>query len=70
MNNTKRLKVYILDTNSDYRYVCSDNLRKQGFDVVGDSGDGTEALNAKLEDMKGRLVKLSAKPEEKEAEEF
>lgn len=28
-----------------------------------------ETLNAKLEDMKGRLVKLSAKPEEKEAEE-
>ena len=46
MNNTKRLKIYILDTNPDYRYVCSDNLRKQGFDVVGDSGDGTEALNA------------------------
>lgn len=43
--NSKRLKVYIIDTNSDYRYVCADNLRKQGFDVVGDSGDGTEAFN-------------------------
>lgn len=46
MNNSKRIKVYILDSNADYRYVCADNLRKQGFDVVGDSGDGSEALTS------------------------
>ncbi|MBE6701236.1 MAG: sporulation transcription factor Spo0A [Ruminococcaceae bacterium] len=46
MNNSKRIKVYIVDTNSDYRYVCADNLRKQGIDVVGESGDGSEALSA------------------------
>lgn len=44
MNTTKRIKVYIVDSNSDYRYVCADNLRKNGIDVVGDSADGTEAL--------------------------
>lgn len=46
MNNSKRIKVYILDSNSDYRYVCADNLRKHGIDVVGESGDGSEALTA------------------------
>lgn len=44
MNTSKRIKVYIVDSNSDYRYVCADNLRKEGFDVVGDSGDGRQAL--------------------------
>lgn len=46
MNNSKRIKVYILDSNPDYRYVCADNLRKNGIDVVGESGDGSEALTA------------------------
>ena len=46
MNTSKRIKVYIVDSNSDYRYVCSDNLRKEGIDVVGDSGDGVEALSS------------------------
>ena len=45
MNNIKRYKVYIVDSNSDYRYVCSDNLRRHGIDVVGDSADGAEALS-------------------------
>ena len=44
MNNIKRYKVYVVDSNSDYRYVCSDNLRRLGIDVVGDSADGMEAL--------------------------
>lgn len=46
MNNLKRIKAYIVDSNSDYRYVCADNLRKAGIDVVGDSGDGAEAIGA------------------------
>lgn len=44
--NNKRIKVYIVDSNNDYRYVCADNLRKHGIDVVGDSGDGSESLGA------------------------
>jgi two-component system response regulator (stage 0 sporulation protein A) len=42
----RRTKVYIVDSNNDYRYVCADNLRKLGIDVVGESGDGSEALGA------------------------
>ena len=42
----RRIKVYIVDSNNDYRYVCADNLRKLGIDVVGESGDGSEALGA------------------------
>ncbi len=42
----RRIKVYIVDSNSDYRYVCAENLRKLGIDVVGESGDGSEALGA------------------------
>ena len=42
----RRIKVYIVDSNNDYRYVCAENLRKQGLDVVGESGDGTDALVA------------------------
>lgn len=45
MNTMKRIKVYVVDSNSDYRYVCADNLRTHGFDVVGESGDGKEALD-------------------------
>jgi two-component system response regulator (stage 0 sporulation protein A) len=44
--NIKRIKVFIVDSNNDYRYVCAENLRNQGFDVVGESGDGKEALSA------------------------
>ncbi len=43
---TRRTKVYIVDSNNDYRYVCAENLRKLGIDVVGESGDGSEALSA------------------------
>ena len=42
----RRIKVYIVDSNNDYRYVCAENLRKLGIDVVGESGDGSEALSA------------------------
>ena len=42
----RRIKVFIVDSNNDYRYVCADNLRKLGVDVVGESGDGSEALGA------------------------
>lgn len=42
----RRIKVYIVDSNNEYRYVCADNLRKHGIDVVGESGDGSEALMA------------------------
>ena len=46
MNNEKKIKVYVLDSNSDYRFVCCDNLQRLGFEVVGNSGDGKEALVA------------------------
>ncbi len=39
------LKVYLIDSGSDYRYLCRENLEKLGFDVVGDTGDGPEALS-------------------------
>ncbi|MEA4832029.1 Stage 0 sporulation protein A [bioreactor metagenome] len=46
MSHDAVLKVFIVDSGSDYRYVCSENLKKLGFDVVGDTGDGQEALVA------------------------
>ncbi|MBE6713108.1 MAG: sporulation transcription factor Spo0A [Ruminococcaceae bacterium] len=39
-------KVYIIDSGNDFRFVCKESLLNMGFRVVGDSGDGAEALNA------------------------
>ncbi len=39
-------KVYIIDSGNDFRFVCKESLANMGFRVVGDSGDGAEALNA------------------------
>ncbi len=39
-------KVYIIDSGNDFRFVCKESLTNMGFRVVGDSGDGAEALNA------------------------
>jgi len=44
MKNERKIKVFVLDSASDYRFVCADNLKNMGFDVVGDTGDGNEAL--------------------------
>ena len=40
----QREKVYIIDSGNDFRFVCRESLSNQGFQVVGDSGDGAEAL--------------------------
>lgn len=53
--NDRKIKVYIVDSSADYRYVCSENLRKSGLDVVGDSGDGTEALGG-IKRMKPDII--------------
>lgn len=42
--NVKGAKIYIIDSSSDFRYVCSENLKKNGFEIVGDSSDGNEAI--------------------------
>ena len=39
-------KVYIIDSGNDFRFVCKESLTNLGFHVVGDSGDGQEALLA------------------------
>ena len=39
------LKIYLIDSGSDYRYLCRENLARLGFEVVGDTGDGLEALS-------------------------
>jgi len=39
-------KVYIIDSGNDFRFVCKENLNNLGFSVVGDSGDGSQALLA------------------------
>ena len=36
--------VYIIDSGNDFRFVCKESLNNLGFHVVGDSGDGAEAL--------------------------
>ncbi len=42
--NDQKYRVYLLDSGSDYRHVCRENLTRLGFEVVGDSADGQEAL--------------------------
>ncbi len=37
-------KIYIIDSSTDFRFVCRESLQNLGFDVVGDTGDGQEAL--------------------------
>jgi len=38
--------VFIIDSGNDFRFVCKESLTNLGFQVVGDSGDGQEALLA------------------------
>jgi len=42
----KKQKVLILDSSTEYRFVCKENLQNFGFEVVMDTGDGQEALMA------------------------
>lgn len=37
-------KIYLIDAGSDFRFVCRESLANLGFSVVGDTGDGQEAL--------------------------
>lgn len=39
-------KVFIVDASNDFRFVCRESLTNYGFEVVGDSGEGQEALIA------------------------
>ena len=39
-------KVFIIDSSNDFRFVCRESLNNLGFTVVGDTGDGQEALVA------------------------
>lgn len=50
-------KVYIIDSGTDFRFVCKENLTNRGFQVVGDSGDGGEALLA-IQSLKPEVVLL------------
>lgn len=43
--NDKKYRVYLLDSGNDYRHVCRENLIAHGFEVVGDTADGQEALS-------------------------
>ncbi len=45
MNDNKKYRVYLLDSGSDFRHICRENLTKLGFEVIGDSADGTQALS-------------------------
>ena len=42
----EREKVYIIDPGNDFRFVCKESLTNMGFSVVGDTGDGGEAVRA------------------------
>ncbi len=37
--------VYLVDSGSDYRHICTENLTRLGFCVIGSTGDGQEALS-------------------------
>ncbi len=56
MKETKE-KVYIIDSGNDFRFVCKENLTNLGFQVVGDSGDGGEAILA-IKTLKPDVVLL------------
>lgn len=43
--NEQKYKVYLVDSGSDYRHICQENLVRLGFEVVGSTGDGQEALS-------------------------
>ncbi len=50
-------KVYIIDSGNDFRFVLKESLKEMGFDVVGDSGDGGEALVA-IKSLRPQVVLL------------
>lgn len=39
------IKILIVDESSDFRMLCSDNLKKQGFEILPDATNGEEAKN-------------------------
>ena len=39
-----RIKVLIADENSDFRTICGEHLKKQGFELLPDALDGEEAI--------------------------
>ena len=43
--NDQTYRIYLLDSGSDYRHICQENLTTLGFDVVGSTADGQEALS-------------------------
>ena len=53
----KKETVYIIDSGNDFRFVCRESLTNLGFQVVGDSGDGGEALLA-IKNLRPQVVLL------------
>jgi len=53
----KKETVYIIDSGNDFRFVCRESLTNLGFHVVGDSGDGGEALLA-IKNLQPQVVLL------------
>ena len=44
MYNDDKIKVYLVDTGSDFRRTEKEELTKRGFRITGEAGDGHEAL--------------------------
>lgn len=45
MYNEEKIKIYLVDTGTEYRNTAKEQLTKLGFRVAGESGDGQEALS-------------------------
>ena len=39
------IKILIADENSDFRTICSEHLKKQGFELLPDALNGEEAIS-------------------------
>ena len=48
-------KVFIVDSNSEFRAQCINNLRRYDIDVIGEASDGQEAL-ARITRLKPNIV--------------
>ena len=53
----QKAKIFIADSNFDFRVNCKDYLSKQGYEIVGDTADGSEAIKM-IEILKPTVVIL------------
>jgi len=53
----KRVRVMVVDENNDFRQVCGENLKKLGYEVIAEAGDGVEAIT-KVQKFKPDCVLL------------